>query len=382
MAKLIIFGFYNKKILLPFGVALVQIIINIMNATFPEKQKNQVLEMFSVAFSEIAVAAIPLFRISAFKSDREHIRKNTRILSALHYFVLFVIFGTFLVLNIVISLLTIEYTKNNKSFQNPHNSGLSSFEGIELIFICLVSIKLLKYKYFIHHVISIIIFILMCFFIDLIVGNFPDLFSKGSIIIILNIIIVLLDALDYNYQKYMMEFLFHSFWGISLTLGLINLICFSIMLIIFLIKGKENSIKEENLMAIAFYKYFEEVDTGIIIVKHILNLILNFALNLLRTLTIVNLTPDYVLISFTISRIFMIVLESKQYECLALFPIQFITLMFYLELIELNFFGLNKNTKRNIHERERREMFLDQIYANKIKEMDALLQEDSGEFND
>ena len=111
-------------------------------------------------------------------------------------------------------------------------------------------------------------------------------------------------------------------------------------------------------------------------------MILNFALNLLRTLTIVNLTPDYVLISFTISRIFMIVLESKRYECLALFPIQFITLMFYLELIELNFFGLNKNTKRNIHERERREMFLDQIYANKIKEMDALLQEDSGEFND
>ena len=222
----------------------------------------------------------------------------------------------------------------------------------------------------------------MCFFIDLIVGNFPDLFSKGSIIIILNIIIVLLDALDYNYQKYMMEFLFHSFWGISLTLGLINLICFSIMLIIFLIKGKENSIKEENLMAMAFYKYFEEVDTGIIIVKHILNLILNFALNLLRTLTIVNLTPDYVLISFTISRIFMIVLESKQYECLALFPIQFITLMFYLELIELNFFGLNKNTKRNIHERERREMLLDQIYANKLKEMDDLIQEDSGEFND
>ena len=56
--------------------------------------------------------------------------------------------------------------------------------------------------------------------------------------------------------------------------------------------------------------------------------------------------------------------------------------MFYLELIELNFFGLNKNTKRNIHERERREMLLDQIYANKLKEMDDLIQEDSGEFND
>ena len=138
MAKLIIFGFYNKKILLPFGVALVQIIINIMNATFPENQKNQVLEMFSVAFSEIAVAAIPLFRISAFKSDKEHIRKNTKILSALHYFVLFLTFGTFLGLNIVLSIQSNIYYHKTKSQQNPHNSGLTSLESLELVFIRLV----------------------------------------------------------------------------------------------------------------------------------------------------------------------------------------------------------------------------------------------------
>ena len=33
-----------------------------------------------------------------------------------------------------------------------------------------------------------------------------------------------------------------------------------------------------------------------------------------------------------------------------------ITLMFYLEIFELNFLGLNKNTRRNIQEREKEEM--------------------------
>ena len=46
-------------------------------------------------------------------------------------------------------------SQNIKSYEKPHNSGLSSFESLELIFICLTSIILLKYKYFIHHIISV-----------------------------------------------------------------------------------------------------------------------------------------------------------------------------------------------------------------------------------
>ena len=36
-------------------------------------------------------------------------------------------------------------------------------------------------------------------------------------------------------------------------------------------------------------------------------------------------------------------MERQVYACLSLFILQFITLMFYLELFELNFLGLNKN---------------------------------------
>ena len=82
-------------------------------------------------------------------------------------------------------------------------------------------------------------------------------------------------------------------------------------------------------------------------------------MNLFRSLTILYFTPDYILISFTISRILDIVMETEAYECLLLlllFILQFITLMFYLEIFEFNFWGLNKNTRRNIQEREKEEM--------------------------
>lgn len=109
-----------------------------------------------------------------------------------------------------------------------------------------------------------------------------------------------------------------------------------------------------------FYQYFDDVGVGKIVIKFILNLILNIVLNIFRILTLVYLRPEYILISFTISRIFDVVLESKKYECLALFVPQLLTLMFYLEIFELNFCGLNKNTRRNIQEREQEEMDLNE----------------------
>ena len=41
-------------------------------------------------------------------------------------------------------------------------------------------------------------------------------------------------------------------------------------------------------------------------------------------------------------------METEAYKCLVLFILQFITLMFYLEIFEFNFWDLNKNTRRNI----------------------------------
>ena len=273
MVKLIQFGNFNKKLFLPFGLAFIQILINIMNATFPEKMKNQILESLGAALSELAIALIPLFNIFSFKAKTDfHQRK--RIIIILHFFALAFILGIFVGLNMYKSIkANISSQQQSKAVQNPHNSGLSSFESIELVFITIVSFLLLKYKYFIHHIIAIIIFIFISFFIDLILDNFPDLFDRGVIFIFISIIIVAIDAIDYGYQKYMMDVLFYPYWSIALIIGITNFFIFGTLLIACLAKGKENSFKEKNQMFIGFYKYFEEVNIGIIIAKHLLNII-------------------------------------------------------------------------------------------------------------
>ena len=358
MAKLIQIGVYNKKLFLPFGVAFVQILINIMNKTLPEKIKNHTLEMTDLSLSEIFVVIIPIFNICSLNTRNDFSPKRTKKKIALQFLVLSFIFGVFIAFNIMKSIQANNFNQQHKSYQNPHNSGLSSLESLELIFITIVSILLLKYKYFIHHIISIIVFIFICFFIDLILHNYEDLFERGGLFIFLNIMVVLVDAIGYGYQKYMMDVLFHPYWSVSLAIGLTSFTINSGLLIACLSKGKEQAIKEKNQMFIGFYKYFEEVDLGIIIIKHLLNFILSFFLNLFRSLTILHFSPDYILISFTISRILDIILETGAYECLVLFALQFITLMFYLEIFEFNFWGLNKNTRKNIQKREKEEMLL------------------------
>ena len=143
MVKLIRFGNFNKKLFLPFGLAFMQILINIMNATFPEKMKNQILESIGAALSEMAIALIPLFNIFSFKAKTDfHQRK--RIIIILHFFALAFILGIFVGLNMYKSIkANISSQQQSKAVQNPHNSGLSSFESIELAFITIVSFLLL-----------------------------------------------------------------------------------------------------------------------------------------------------------------------------------------------------------------------------------------------
>ena len=104
MKKCIQFGFFNKKLLLPFGVAFIQILINIMNIILKEKSKNNLLEMIDVSFSEIIMIFIPLLNISALKTNKNNIIYHGRKKAVLHYFILFLIFSLYVILNIFITM--------------------------------------------------------------------------------------------------------------------------------------------------------------------------------------------------------------------------------------------------------------------------------------
>ena len=147
MAKLIKFGFYNKKLFLPFGVAFLQIIINIMNIVVKEKTKNQILEMLGLSLSEMAIALIPLFNIYSFKTSTHDLQRSKKTIIK-DFLILMIIFTLYVGLTIYKSNLSSRYYLEKKSLSNPHNSGLSSFESLELIFITISCVLLLKYKLF------------------------------------------------------------------------------------------------------------------------------------------------------------------------------------------------------------------------------------------
>ena len=144
----------------------------------------------------------------------------------------------------------------------------------------------------------------------------------------------------------MMEKLFYPYWNVVLVPGIILFVLITTVLIFILFAGKDSSIS----LVSGFYKYFDDVPPGIIVGKFLINVIFNFFLSTFTILTLYNFTPDYVLISVSLSKFvnFLIDYQSDRYYFIIFFILQFFCLLLYLEIIELNFCKLNKNTRRNI----------------------------------
>ena len=70
----------------------------------------------------------------------------------------------------------------------------------------------------------------------------------------------------------------------------------------------------------------------------------------LSILIIFYFSPDFILIIFQLSSFIknIIINPAEKLYCIVFYIILFIALMIHLEILELNFCGLNKYTKRNI----------------------------------
>lgn len=61
--------------------------------------------------------------------------------------------------------------------------------------------------------------------------------------------------------------------------------------------------------------------------------------------------PNYFIINFQLSKFVLTLIDnqnSNKYYCIIFFVLQTFFLLIFLEIIELNFCGLNDNTKRNV----------------------------------
>ena len=366
MKKLIGFGIITKKLLIPFLLALSQIIIDIVDQLYSKefeycdkenkcrKINNAIMNSYPIATAAILVIIIPHIKAFSYKNEQNIIEENMSRQKMCGYYSLLICLYIILMSSIIYGSL-----RGAKSeVISPHLYGLCMKEGSEIFFLTIITYFVLKYKYFIHNYISLIFFIIVCLSIDLILGNIQKEVENTFQFIIENIINVILELTLLIYEKYIIEKLYFSPWTICSVNGAALFTVNSLTFFYVLSKGK-NNLDNELPFIKDFYEYFNKIKLSIIISNFLVSLILQFIFNVFKFLTIYYFSINHILISYSLSKMANILIahdSNKEFYCIILFIVQFLLLMIYLEVIELHFCGLDKNTKKNIQIREREEM--------------------------
>ena len=344
--KIIIFGEINKKHILPLSLAIYQVFNKIFNTYYPKNILNGIFELYSMALGMLSILFLPcIFKIKVTEEEKEreiHKRKW------LHYPLLIVIYWIYHLAKLFMVISKVKARGNDETI-NPFAESPFAFIGLEMILLTVASIILLKYKYFIHHIISMAGFILFGNFSDLLLGSYSEIIKFGAVPIIIQIFGIISDVVYYYYQKYMMEKLFYPYWTISFTAGIgLALFATAILIYVLVMKEKANPFIVDPQR---FYSYFNGNDIGLKVGKIILLYILSVVNTILNILNIYYFSPNYILISFQFSKFVDVLINesnSKKYFTIIFFVIQLFFLMIYLEILELNFCNLNQNTKKSI----------------------------------
>ena len=349
--KIIILGELNKKHLLPLFLVIYQISYQIFIKYYPENVVNIIIDMYTMSLGMMSIIFLPcVFKLNVKEEQRE---KEIHKRKWLHYLILIAIYIIYNIIQVNVIIMKSESSVKEKSggnqIKNPFAEGPFAYIGFEMILLTVISIILLKYKYFVHHYISLATFVLFGNFNDFILGNYQKIINYGAIMNIIQILGIIIDVIYYYYQKYMMEKFFYSYWSISFTLGVTLIIITTGYLIYVLVKKEEADIGIIN--GKEFYSYFKSEDVGLKIGKQLLNYIFSTISTILYILNIYHFNPNYILISFQFSKLVDVLMndmDNNKYYCIILFVFQLFFLMIYLEILELNFCNLNENTKKNI----------------------------------
>ena len=339
--KIIILGELSRKHLLPLFLALSFLIYLMINRFYPIKIRNNIIDLYSNSLGFAGIILIPyIFKIT--QKDIQNIPKEDEIQKNkyLHYFILIVVFILYTTAREIPKFL---YPGKNSDADDPF-----AYIGLEMICLTIVSLFFLKYKYYKHHIISIIGFVICGNACDLLLNYYPHIMDSGPLMIIIKLFGVIIDVIFFNVQKYMMEMLCYPYWRINITIG-ITLFCATTIILIYVLIDKNSKIE----FIVNFYKYFD-YNVGLIIGKILLSIT---SFSIFTTLCILNIyyfNPNYFIINFQLSKFVLTLIDNKssnKYYCIIFFLLQSFFLLIFLEIIELNFLGLNENTKRNIEQR-------------------------------
>ena len=360
------FGEFNRKIILPFLLALAHLILLISSDIIKEKYNSHYLESCTIGLGKIVFLIIPHIKFFSISNKKENNKCKCSKKIFRNYFILLILYA---LSNNAIYFRNInineEFQGERKSIFLMATEELSTSQGIEIVLITIVGLLLLKYKYFIHHYLSIILFFISSIAFDLILKNynsFLDDLNRNSIVKTFQILTyigkTIAESLYFCFIKYMIDKHYHNYWNINASIGVFVCVINIILLIASLLE--KDGVLHLIIIKRSFERYLKYVSKEVIISKFIINTILQFFFSLYEILTIFYLSPEYVLIAQNLSKIYINIynlveptnIKDKYQYCYFIFYfLQIFSLLIYLEIFELNFLNLNRNTKRNIRSR-------------------------------
>ena len=337
----IICGILGKKLYLTILLALVLILYIELKGLIPTGNDIPLINNLGGPVIEMLSVFIPyIFKL---KGKSKASKKKCTKSNFKDYFIFCLITFLFFGINYFIEYLNIVALSVNVMW-----IGLC-FQMICYFFLSMI---ILKSKYYIHNIISLILFCIFTVIIDLIIENLKYIELKSFLFFIPNLVDNILSC----YMKYLIDKKYHSYWNVLFFFGLFIFIVYTTE---FIIKIK----KEPNTI----FKVIENGKTKYIILNFLLDAIVHEYLRMLLTLLILEyFSFNHVFISHLLYKIVIGFIQSitnfDSYKNYLFFLIpaffQVFSLLFYLEILEFNFCNLNRNTKRNIMLREEEEMLL------------------------
>ena len=337
---IITLGLLDKKLYLIIVIAIVRT-INIIISNETDGYYNGIICSINEEVGSIILGIIVIFIFKPKKEKKIEDKNNIKYL-----FILF-----------MLKTIKLLYERLHRYIiKDPYyryTTILNTINGFEIFLMSLVTFILLKYKYHIHHMISMVGFCFLGILNDIVLGNYSLI---GYKYLYAYIIYIINDLLVFCYLKYMMDKLYYHYTELLLIWGIIGII---IQILIYFGIIIYESVNDINGIINDFKTYFAQTNIFTIIFLQFFYYIFDGGLYYLLTLLeLYYLRPNHMLINDEISiyeDIFFYAERKNKIYSLIIFLIQIIVILFYYEILEFNFWGLNKNTAKNVQIRERSE---------------------------
>ena len=346
---IIAFGRIEKKLYLILLLVIIDTVRALISKKVPEEYSTYFLSEILSKSGSIIISIIIYFIHKQKDNNSTRNKKHVTRKSFKYLIILFII-------RAIDSCFDILYDYFIEEKKYDYNSIGNTLNVIAIIFFTTLSFLLLKYKYYIHHIISIVIFCILCISCDFILGNYSNLNFKYAYIFIIGGFNV---VAKYCFIKYMIDNLYYHYNEILLYHGIFAVIVEFILFLLLSIYENKNEI---NKYFNSFKTYFQEANIWIIIFYQFFYYIFSGGLHYLFFILILfYLNPNHYIFYNEIivyEKILILGKNTNRFYTLIIFVFQILSLLFYFEILEFKFWNLNKNTIRNIQIREGEEGLL------------------------